>query len=99
METLSREVAQDIIDCANVCDTYLKRSTLSKVLMGGALEVRLTIWIDKFIRRKQEFQFFLTLFTATETRENRGTVDDIDKKSVTLRSTTAALMMLTVFYN
>ena len=80
MKSLSKQVAKDITECANVCDTYLKRSSLAKVLMGQTWEVKLTVWVEIFVKRKREFLFCLTLFTAIEGQDTNEIVHGLEHK-------------------
>ena len=72
--------AQDIEQCANVCDMYIKKSTLAKVIMGKTWEAKLVDWFGKFADRKTQFQFVLALYTANETHQVNENVQDVSHK-------------------
>ncbi|KAF8529737.1 hypothetical protein BU17DRAFT_36437, partial [Hysterangium stoloniferum] len=63
-EKLSEDTEKDIKKCANACDTYSKKKLLVKVLVGSVWENRFLEFLSLFVRRRQEFEFALTIHTA-----------------------------------
>jgi len=57
-----------------VCDAYTKKRLLAKVLLSSAWDVKLLGFVELFARRRQEFQFELSIHT------NQG----VDKANVKL---------------
>ncbi|THH02008.1 hypothetical protein EW026_g787 [Hermanssonia centrifuga] len=84
MQSLASLAAEDIKDCANVCDTYSKKKLLVKVLKGPIWESRLTEFIGRFARRQSDFKFALAIHTATVADSMREAVDGIDDKVAAL---------------
>lgn len=80
MKELSEATANDIENCANVCDLYNKKSPLVKVLMGQIWEVKLSDWITKFTARKDDFRFAIILYTSQQTDAIRSDVAALDHK-------------------
>lgn len=70
-----KQVAEDIKDCANACDTYSKKRLLVKVLKGPIWEARLAEHVVRFHQRKKELKFALSLHTATVTDDVKHTLD------------------------
>ena len=65
MQVLVNQTAQDIKDCANACDTYSKKRLLVRVLVGPAWEGKLVAFTSTFAKRRMEFEFSLSIHTAT----------------------------------
>ena len=64
LEELAQKTAMDIKECANVCDTFLKKKLLVKVFRGPVWAERLAAFVQIFESRKAEFQFALAMHTA-----------------------------------
>ncbi|KAJ2965360.1 hypothetical protein NUW54_g14143 [Trametes sanguinea] len=58
---LAEKTAQDIRDCANVCDTFLKKRLIVKVLKGPVWAEKLAEFVKTFADRKGDFQFALVV--------------------------------------
>ncbi|PIL33406.1 hypothetical protein GSI_04028 [Ganoderma sinense ZZ0214-1] len=56
--------ANDIKECANVCDTYSKKRLLVKVLKGPIWDDTLKGFIQLFADRKAEFNFAIVIHTG-----------------------------------
>lgn len=65
MQSLVSGAAQDIKDCANACDTWMKKRILLKVLVGPAWEGKLAAFSATFNSRRMEFEFALQIHTAS----------------------------------
>ena len=56
----------DIKECSNACDTWMKKSVLTKVLVGVKWESTLAGFIPRFAARRLEFDFALQIHTASK---------------------------------
>jgi hypothetical protein len=56
--------ADDIKTCSNVCDAYMKKRLLAKVLLSTLWDARLFDFAELFARRRREFEFELTMHTS-----------------------------------
>ncbi|KAI0826090.1 hypothetical protein BC629DRAFT_47848 [Irpex lacteus] len=65
LQTLVDAAAQDIKDCGNACDVWMKKTVLVKVLVGPAWEGRLAAFTSGFAARRMEFEFALQIHTAS----------------------------------
>lgn len=65
MQSLVAGAAQDIKDCANVCDAWMKKKVLMKVLVGPAWEGKLAGFSATFNSRRMQFEFALQIHTAS----------------------------------
>jgi hypothetical protein len=74
LKSLVERTADDIKICSNVCDAYTKKRLLAKVLLSSAWNAKLLDFVELFARRRQEFQFELSIHT------NQG----VDKANVKL---------------
>ena len=74
LKSLVERTADDIKKCSNVCDTYMKKRPLARVLLSSLWDVKLLEFVELFAIRRQEFELELTI------RTNRG----VDKANVKL---------------
>jgi hypothetical protein len=65
MGQLVKEAAQDIKECGNACDVWMKKHPLAKVLVGVSWERELASFFEKFSSRRMAFDFALQIRTAT----------------------------------
>ena len=61
---LVKRTANDIKECANVCDTYSKKRLLVKVLKGPIWDDMLKGFIQLFVDHKAEFTAAISLHTS-----------------------------------
>jgi hypothetical protein len=64
LKSLVERTADDIKSCSNVCDTYMKKRLLAKVLLSPVWDARLIDFVKLFAMRRQEFEFELTMHTS-----------------------------------
>ncbi len=64
MKSLVERTADDIKKCSNVCDTYAKKKLLAKVFLGPVWDDKLLSWVTVFSKRRQEFEFELSIHTS-----------------------------------
>jgi hypothetical protein len=74
LKSLVERTADDIKTCSNVCDAYMKKRLLAKVLLSTLWDARLLDFVKLFAKRRREFEFELTMHT------NQG----VDKANVKL---------------
>lgn len=55
LEELSTQTAQDIKNCSNTCDTYLKKKLVVKIFAGPIWEGKLLGFVELFMQRRQEY--------------------------------------------
>jgi hypothetical protein len=64
LKSLVECTADDIKTCSNVCDAYMKKRLLAKVLLSTLWDARLLDFVELFATRRQEFQRALILRTS-----------------------------------
>jgi hypothetical protein len=64
LRLLVEQTADDIKMCSNVCDAYMKKRLLAKVLMSPVWDAKLLDFVKLFATRRQEFEFELTMHTS-----------------------------------
>jgi hypothetical protein len=64
LKSLVERTADDIKTCSNVCDAYMKKRPLAKVLLSTLWDARLFDFVELFARRRREFEFELTMHTS-----------------------------------
>ncbi|KAH9891309.1 hypothetical protein C8Q73DRAFT_650960 [Cubamyces lactineus] len=74
LEDLAERTAKDIKDCANLCDTFLKKRLIVKVLKGPVWADKLASFVQTFADRKADFQFALVMHSA-------NTISDVKKQN------------------
>ena len=65
LQVLVDGAAQDIKDCGNACDMWMKKKVLLRVLVGPAWEGKLAAFTSAFAARRVEFEFALQIHTTT----------------------------------
>jgi hypothetical protein len=64
LKSLVERTADDIKKCSNVCDAYMKKRLLAKVLLSSLWDTKLLGFVELFAMRRQEFEFELTMHTS-----------------------------------
>jgi hypothetical protein len=64
LKSLVERTADDIKACWNVCDAYMKKRPLAKVLLSSLWDAKLLDFVELFATRRQEFEFELTRHTS-----------------------------------
>ena len=64
LESLVKLTAEDIKACSNVCDAYMKKRVLSKVLLSPVWDGKLLYFVDLFSERRKAFQFEISIHTS-----------------------------------
>ncbi|KAI9459301.1 hypothetical protein F5148DRAFT_1319736 [Russula earlei] len=64
LKSLVDRTADDIKMCSNVCDTYMKKRLLAKVLLSPVWDAKLLDFVQLFASRRQDFEFELTIHTS-----------------------------------
>ena len=64
LQSLVERTADDIKLCSNVCDTYAKKKLLAKVFQGPLWDHKLLSYVALFSKRRQEFEFELSIHTS-----------------------------------
>jgi hypothetical protein len=64
LKSLVERTADDIKTCSNVCDAYMKKRLLAKVLLSSLWDARLLDFVELFAVRRREFEFELTMHTS-----------------------------------
>jgi hypothetical protein len=64
LKSLVERTGDDIKTCSNVCDAYMKKRLLAKVLLSSIWDTKLLGFVKLFATRRQEFEFELTMHTS-----------------------------------
>ncbi|KAF7974234.1 hypothetical protein HWV62_13116 [Athelia sp. TMB] len=80
LDDLMRNIAKDITNCGNICDTYSKKRLLVKILKGPIYEGRLSDCASAFMGRKKEIRMALAIHTALKLDSVMTAVTDVDEK-------------------
>ena len=78
--------AKDIKECANACDTYLKKSLMVRVLRSQVWEERLTGFYATFTQRRNDFELALAIHTANTTEEIKAATFEMNERWVSLEN-------------
>ncbi|KAJ7326377.1 hypothetical protein DFH08DRAFT_941029 [Mycena albidolilacea] len=79
MQEIAKGTADDIKDCANACDTYSKKKLIVKVLKGPIWEGRLVEFVKVFSKRREQFEFALSIHTARGVDAANKAIGTVDK--------------------
>ena len=77
LKSLVEHTADDIKKCSNVCDAYMKKRPLARVLSSPLWDVKLLEFVELFATRRQEFEFLLTMRTSRGVDRANVKLDDI----------------------
>jgi len=91
MRDLVETTAKDIVDCANVCDTYAKAKLIAKVLKGPMWEATFIQYVQLFASRRDQFKFVLSSYITLK-------VTEIDEKMDRLTEMTETIMRFVASY-
>ncbi len=80
LEELAEKTAKDIKNCANFCDTFVKKKLLVKVFKGPVWAEKLTGFVKIFSDRKDDFEFALTMHTANSVSDVKRQNHEIQAK-------------------
>jgi hypothetical protein len=80
LNNLVEYTANDIKTCSNVCDAYLKKRDLAKVVLSPLWDVKLLDFAKRFAQRRQEFEFELVVGTRQGVDKANAKLDDISKQ-------------------
>ena len=81
LKSLVDRTADDIKECSNSCDTYIKKRLLAKVLLGSSWDAKLLEFVNLFTKRRREFEFELSIHTSRSVDEANAKLDTIWNKT------------------
>ena len=84
LKSLVDRTADDIKSCSNSCDTYLKKKILPKVFLESIWNAKFLEFVKLFTRRRQEFEFELTIHTSHGVDKANAKLDAIGDMTHTL---------------
>ncbi|KAH8987639.1 hypothetical protein EDB92DRAFT_1948471 [Lactarius akahatsu] len=77
LRSLINRTVDDIKLCSNVCDTYAKKKLLAKVFLGPVWDDKLLGYVTLFSKRRQEFEFELSIHTSQGVDKANFKLDNI----------------------
>jgi hypothetical protein len=81
---LIERTADDIKLCSNTCDTYAKKKLLAKVVQGPLWDDKLLSYVTLFSKRRQEFEFELSIYTSRGVDMANAKLDTIGDQTKSL---------------
>jgi len=81
LELLSERTAKYIKECSNVCDTYVKRGLLSKVIFASTWDTKLLGFMQLFGVLRRKFVFELSIHTSKGVDMANDKLDVFNTKS------------------
>lgn len=91
--TLVRKTAEDIKDCSNACDTFSKKRLIAKVLQGPMWDLKLLDYVAKFGKRRNEFEFELTLHMSQSMDAAVVKLDIVDGTTKNINAKSVACLL------
>lgn len=80
LKILVESTADDIKTCSNVCDTYVKKRPLAKVVLCSVWDAKLLNFAKLFAQRRKEFEFELTIHTSRSVDKANAKLDYISEQ-------------------
>jgi hypothetical protein len=84
LKSLVARTADDIKLCSNTCDTYVKKRLLAKVIQGPSWNAKLLEFVGLFTKRRQEFEFELSIHTGQGVDKANIKLDNIGHETSAL---------------
>jgi hypothetical protein len=78
LKSLVERTTDDIKVCSNVCDAYMKKRPLAKVMLSSVWDVKLLDFTKLFTERRQKFQFEITIHTSQGVNKANTKLDAIE---------------------
>ena len=82
MTPIVEKIASDIKACANFCDTWSKKTSVSKVVKNSAWSEGFKNYIQLFAERKRELGFALSVYTCQTVHIANQRLESIEQKLV-----------------
>ena len=79
---LLERTADDIKSCSIVCDTYAKKGLVAKIFKSPIWNDKLLSWATLFSKRREDFEFELSIHTNRGVDKANTTLNVIDEKFV-----------------
>ena len=80
MQSLVKQTADDIKNCANACDTYSKKKLIVKVIKGSVWDGTLKSFLDLFTARRKAFTFALAIHVGAGIDDANRQLKALDAK-------------------
>jgi hypothetical protein len=84
LSPLVEQTAEDIKSCSNICDTYSKKKLLAKVFQSPLWNAKLLGYVRLFSKRRQDFEFELSIHTGRGVTEANAKLNTIDIQTTAL---------------
>ena len=91
---LVERTVDDIKVCSNVCDTYVKKRLLAKVMLGSIWDAKLLEFVQLFTKRRQEFEFELSIHTGQGVDKANIKLDIVGHKTHILNEKSSFISIL-----
>ncbi|KAM5530344.1 hypothetical protein V8D89_015985 [Ganoderma adspersum] len=86
LQDVVERTAKDIKKCANVCDTYVKKKLVVKVILASVWNGKLEDYILRFKEYRKQFSFQLSVHVGVGIDDAKRKLRDIDAKIDTVLS-------------
>ncbi len=86
LKPLVEQTADDIKACSNVCDAYMKKRPLAKVLLCSLWDAKLLVFAELLATRRQEFEFELTRHTSQGVDKANVKLDTIENATKEIKA-------------
>lgn len=81
LKSLVGRTVDDIKACSNLCDAYMKKRLLARVLLSSVWDAKLLGFMELFAKRRQDFEFELTMRTSRGVDKANMKLDIINEQS------------------
>ena len=98
LKSLVGRTADDIKSCSNMCDAYMKKRLLAKVLLSVVWDAKLLDFVKLFATRRQEFEFELTMHTSQGVDKANSKLDAIGEAMKALDEKFGQLSSVVLIY-
>lgn len=79
MEKVVNGAAEDIKECWNACDTYLKKRAVTRWIKSALWDVTFGDFLGRFKKRKNQFVFALSVHQGHEMKDANEKLDTLQE--------------------
>ena len=93
LKSLVERTVDDIKMCSNVCDTYVKKRLLAKVIFASIWDAKLLGFVQLFSHRRRDFEFELSIHTSQGVDRANAKLDTVGHETHILNEKSAFIMI------
>jgi len=94
LKSLAERTADDIKLCSNVCDTYVKKRLLAKVILASIWDAKLLEFVQLFNQRRRDFELELSIHINQGVDRVNAKLDTVGHETHVLNEKSSFIIIL-----